>query len=180
MGHIRESIAKAVPWIEPVLDYFDWRKRVIAIIAGAGIAAWSFVKDLAWPAIITLGFAALVLMAYALIFPAFLKLVHVGVNPRPNQAIWKHKKQFVLFQAAYLLADREPNRNAAFMDGDAAAWYELLSEAIAKKEIRYVPTMFDPQHTFQDGYHPHFETPIEASELKKFCEARGRNPEFLK
>jgi hypothetical protein len=25
MGTIRNGIAKAVPWIEPLLDYFDWK-----------------------------------------------------------------------------------------------------------------------------------------------------------
>jgi hypothetical protein len=48
MGKIRTSFTKAVPWVEPVLDYFDWKKRLVALVAGLAIAVWSFVKDLPW------------------------------------------------------------------------------------------------------------------------------------
>jgi hypothetical protein len=46
-------------------------------------------------------------------------------------------------------------------------------------EMRRIPTAQDGMNTRPDGYHPTLETPVEASELKKFCMARGRNPEFL-
>jgi len=179
MGWVRDKIALSVPWIEPVLDYFDWRKRVIALAAGVILAGWSFVKDLPWPVIVVLTGAAIVIVAYALVFPAFVKLIHVGVDPRPNYSIWRHRKQFGLFEAAYLLADREPIREPAAINGDPAAWFGLLCEAVKHNEIKYVSTMYDPKHTFQDGYHPHMDTQLEAVELKKFCEARGRRPEFL-
>jgi hypothetical protein len=117
----KTKIIGAIPWIEPVLDYFDWRKRLLALLAGVAVIVWSVVKDLPWPVIVTLGAATVVIIAYGLIFPAFLKLVHVGVNPRPNQSIWKHKKQFALFQAACLLADVEPVRDPAMLGGDVAA-----------------------------------------------------------
>jgi hypothetical protein len=177
---IRESLAKAVPWIEPVLDYFDWKKRVVALAAGLGIAAWSFVKDLPWPVIVTLGILTVVAVAYALVFPAFIKLVHVGVQPRPNYSIWRHKKGFCLYEAAFLLADREPSRNFALINGDAAAWYVVLVESVKEGETKYVPQPDDGRHTFAGGYEPHVDTILDAAELKKFCAARGRDPEFLR
>jgi hypothetical protein len=176
----KEKIVGLVPWIEPVIDYFDWRKRLIALTAGIVLAVWSFVKDLPWPVIAVLTGATIVIVAYALVFPAFVKLIHVGVNPRPDYSIWKHRKAFALFEAAYLLADREPIRSPEAMVGSPAAWFGLLCEAISHKEIAYVPTIYDPQHTLKDGYHPHLDTPIAAAELKKFCEARSRYPEFLR
>jgi hypothetical protein len=47
MGAVRDKIAAIAPWIEPFLDYFDWRKQVVAFVAAVVVAAWSFVKDLA-------------------------------------------------------------------------------------------------------------------------------------
>ncbi|MGB7097364.1 MAG: hypothetical protein WBD95_01160 [Xanthobacteraceae bacterium] len=176
---LRDKIAAAVPWIEPVLDYFDWRKRFVAIAAGVGLAMWSFVKDLPWPVIVVLGAAAMVIVAYALVFPAFLKLVHVGVEPRPNNSIWRHRKEFLLYQAAYLLADHEPIRDPAALRGDSAAWFGVLHEAVSRKEIAYIPSQIDGKHTFGNEYHPHFDTKLSAEEVKKFCQARHRKPEFL-
>ena len=122
----------------------------------------------------------LVLMSYALVFPAFVKLIHVGIDPRLNSSIWRHRKQFNLVEAACLLADREPVVNPAMLNGDAAAWFVGLCEAIKMNEIKHVPNMFDGQHTFQDGYRPYAETIVDSSELKKYCEARDRSPEFLR
>jgi hypothetical protein len=59
-----ESIKKALPWVEPVLDYFGWKKRVVAIVAPVGVAGWSFVKGLPWPVIVTIAFSMLVMVAY--------------------------------------------------------------------------------------------------------------------
>jgi hypothetical protein len=180
MARLRDRIAQAVPWIEPVLDYFDWRKRIIALAAGVGLAVWSFVKDLAWPIIVVLGLATVVIVAYGLVFPAFIKLINVGVKPRPNHAIWKHKKDFTLIQAAFLLADREPVPNPAALNSDAAAWYEVLHEAIRKKEISHIRNAYDDRHTDRFGtFDPQTYTLIPLPELKKFCEAHDRHPEFL-
>jgi hypothetical protein len=130
--------------------------------------------------IVTSGLVTVVTIGYALVFPAFIKLVHVGIEPRPNYSIWRHKKRFYLFEAAYLLADREPIANMSFMTGDASAWYALLYEAIRENELPNVRQPIDSNFTYVgDGYKPHSETLIEAGELKKFCEKRGRNPEFL-
>ena len=74
MGAIRDSVTKAAPWIKPVLDYFDWKRRLAALVAGVAIAVWSFVKDLPWPIVVTLAIVMVVVVAYALVFPAFLKL----------------------------------------------------------------------------------------------------------
>ena len=70
MAGIRDKIVHAIPWIEPILDYFDWRKWVVVLLAGVVLAGWSFVKDLPWPVIVVLAFAATVHVAYALMFPA--------------------------------------------------------------------------------------------------------------
>ena len=87
MGKIRDRITAALPWADPLLDYFDWKKTVVAGVAAGAIGAWSFVKDLAWPIIVTLALTALVQTAYLLLFPAFVKLIHVGVKQRPNHSI---------------------------------------------------------------------------------------------
>ena len=177
---LRTKIATAIPWIEPILDYFDWRKRAVALVAAAGVGVWSFMKDLPWPVIFVLGFGMLVLTAYGLAFPAFIKLVNVGVKPRPNYSIWKHKKEFSLIQAAYLLADREP-AGTTLLNGDAAAWYEVLREAIQNKEIIHIPSEYDQRHTDLRGkFDPQTYTLIPAAPLKKFCEDRDRFPEFLR
>ena len=121
----------------------------------------------------------LVLTAYGLAFPAFIKLVNVGVRPRPNHSIWKHKSEFSLMQAAYLLADREPAGSTA-LNGDAAAWYEVLREAIQKKEVTYIKSAYDDRYTDISGkFDPQSYTQIPAAELKKFCAAKDRHPEFL-
>jgi hypothetical protein len=180
MGVVRDKITVLIPWIEPVLDYFDWRKRVIALAAGIALAGWSFVKDLPWPIIVVVGAAAMVIAAYALVFPAFVKLINVGVERRPNYSIWKHRKQFELYEAACLLAEREPVAVLSHMNGDSAAWLEGLKEAIRLKEIDYIRTVFDNRHIFSGIYHPYENTPIERAAFKKYCEARGRYPEFLR
>ena len=179
MTSIRERIARAIPWVEPILDYFDWRKRLVALLAGVAIAGWSFVKDLPWPVIVTLGLATIVTVAYGSMFPAFVRLIHVGVNPRPNYSIWKHKKQFSVSQAAYLLADREPVPNPSSIEGDAAAWYAVLYEAIKLKDLQYIGASTDSRYMFDDGFHAQTFTEITADSLKKFCESKGRKPEFL-
>jgi hypothetical protein len=175
---VREKITGAIPWIEPILDYFDRRKQVVTFVAAAFVAGWSFVKDLPWPVIVVLAGVTVVHVAYALAFPAFLRLVNIGIKPRPNYSIWKHKKGFTVLQAAYLLADREP-AGTTNINGDAAAWYEGLVEAVRKEEIRHVSSAFDKQHTNADGFTPQSWNQISAAELKKFCDARGRHPEFL-
>lgn len=174
-----ESIKKAIPWIEPVLDYFDWRKRVVAVFAAIGVAVWSVMKGLPWPAIVTMAFAMLVAMAYALVFPAFLKIVHVGYQPKPKPDIWRHKKKFELYQAAALLADAVPVESDSNMNPDAKAWYDQLIDAVRDREIVRLPGLFDDQHTYDDGYHPYENTIISKDEFRKFCNARGRSPEFL-
>jgi hypothetical protein len=179
MTTIRSRIAKAIPWLEPVLEYFDWRKRLVALFAAAIIAGWSYVKDLPWPTIIVLAALMLVTVAYALVFPAFLKIINLGAHPHPNHSIWKHKKQFQLFEAACLLGEQEPTNNFTIMSGDAKAWFAGLKESIRLNEIQYVPGLDDGRHTYQDGYHPHQFTVIDRAELKKYCTARGRKPEFL-
>jgi sensor histidine kinase regulating citrate/malate metabolism len=81
MARIKDTITHAIPWVEPILDYFDWRKQVIALVATLVIGVWSFVIELSWPAIIVLAFGMLVSAAYALTLPALIKLIHVGVEP---------------------------------------------------------------------------------------------------
>jgi len=180
MSNVRKRIAAAIPWIEPLLDYFDWRKRLLAIVAGVAMGAWSFVKDLSWPAIATLTFATLILMAYAVVFPAFIKLIHVGVTERPNASIWKHKKNFELYEAACLLANQPPTSAYSKMNGDARAWYGLLGEAITTKEIKYVLVSLDSRRFDENGeYSPYEHTIITREEFKKFCDTRNRSPEFL-
>ena len=174
-----ESIKKALPWIEPVLDYFDWKKRVVAIVAAIGVAGWSFVKGLPWPVIVTIAFAMLVMVAYALVFPAFLKVANIGYQPRPDANIWKHKKQYELYQAAALLANQIPTGAAGLMAPDTRAWYEQLRDAISDKEIQRITGPYDNQHTFNDRYVPYENTIITKAELKKFSDARDRAPEFL-
>src|SRR5665213_3222417 len=136
-----EGIRKAIPWIEPVLDYFDWKKQVVAVVAALALAGWSFVKGLPWPVIITVGFAVLVMTAYALAFPAFLKLVNVGVEPKPKPEIWKTKKQYSLSQAAILLAD-----TINFSNPDAQAWFFQLCDAINDGEMKRIQTPQDDQN----------------------------------
>jgi hypothetical protein len=175
---LKAKIASAVPWIEPVLDYFDWRKR---LVAGLAVAAWSFMKDLPWPVIFVLGFGMIVFTAYGLAFPAFIKLINTGVQPRPNHTIWRHKREFSLIESAFLLADREPNYGSVALSGDAAAWYALLHEAISKKEIANVPTDNDDRYTDRLGnFNAQPYTLITVADLKKFCEPRERFPEFLR
>ena len=181
MGSFRDKIVNALPWIEPVLDYFDWRKRAVALVAAVAIGVWSFVKDLPWPTIIVLGLGTLVLTAYALAFPAFIRLINVGVKARPNHAIWKHRKQFRLDEAACLLADVEPVHSYAAMDGDSKAWLSLLREAVEFQEIKRVigNKFHEEEHTIAGRYRADEDTIIVADEFRKFCDLRARKPEFL-
>lgn len=171
---IKDKVAAALPWIEPILDYFDWRKTVAAFLVTAALTLWSYAKELPAPVIAVLALATLIHVAYALAFPAFLRLVHVGVNPRPNYDIWRHKSQFALIQAACLLADREPNMNPVVLDGDAAAWFEVLSEAIQKGELDHIS-----RPNAQRNGNPQLYTQIEATKLKRFCTRRGLKSRFL-
>jgi len=179
MAGIREKLAHSIPWIEPLLDYFDWRKRVVSIVVGTALTVWSFLKDLPWPVILSIALITTVGTAYATVFPAFVKLINFGVNPRPNYAIWRHKKQFTLLQAAFLLADRQPVFDLTLVKGDAAAWYEVLREALITNELPHVPTNDRHSVGLDGSFVPQPQTPIEASALKEFCLKKGRRPEFL-
>jgi hypothetical protein len=137
-------------------------------------------KDLAWPVTAFLVFGAVVLMAYALVFPAFIRLINVGAKARPDHNIWKHRKQFRISEASCLLADAEPVYQVLEMDGKSRAWYFLLCEAIKLKEIKYVTSEYDGERrTGKDGYIPWENTVVTAESLRTFCETRGRGPEFL-
>jgi hypothetical protein len=180
MGKIRDGIRRAIPWIDPVIEYFDWKKSVTAAATAIVIGGWSFVKDLPWPVIITLVLSMLVQALYLLYFPAFLKVVHSGVKVRPNHNIWKHKRQFRLFEAACLLADAEPIDKRSQMDGDSRAWYSCLCEAVVLREIQRIPSRLDAGHDHGDGSCTPFEyTVIAAESLKQFSDARKLNPWFL-
>ena len=166
-----ESIKKAIPWIEPILDYFDWRKRIIALVIAGAIAGWSFMKGLPWPVIVTVAFSMLVMVAYALVFPAIVKIAHVGYHPRPNVEIWKHKKHFLLYEAACLLADTVPERVEDRMSADARAWLVVLADAVSAGEMK---------SNYEDGnQRPMMYTRVPRSELQAFCKAHHRSPEFL-
>lgn len=67
------------------------------------------------------------------------------------------------------------------MSGDAAAWFNLLVEALNKGELQRVQTRLDDQnHTFHEvGYRPHFDTCIDANELQKFCKKLSLSATFL-
>ena len=180
-----ESIKRTIPWVEPILDYFDWRQRVVSVVAAIGMAGWSFVKGLPWPVIVTIGFTVLVMTAYALVFPAIVKMANVGIRERPDPTIWKHSKTFRLFEAACLLADTIPNPNEAYMAPSAVAWLTQLCNALNANEYERVRSLDDDKaHSFlqNDGsflYRAHTFSVIHRDELSRFCRDRGRNPEFL-
>jgi hypothetical protein len=132
-------------------------------------------KDIPWPIIVTIALVVLVDTMYLMAFPDFLKLVHTVIKTRPNHNIWKHKRQFDLFEAACLLADADPISNLSKMDGESRAWYSGLCEAIRLNEFACIPSRFD-----EDRYTPNEHTGVTAENLKAFCIARGRKPEFLK
>ena len=77
------------------------------------------------------------------------------------------------------MADSEPAQSLSDIKGDSRAWFEGLCEALSLGEIKRVPTMFDDQRIYNGQYLPDENTVIAADELKKFCDARGRKPEFL-
>lgn len=173
MGAIKDTIRNAVPWAAPLLDYFDWRKRVIAGAVAATLFAWSYVKGLPWPVIVVLALTTLVAVAYALVLPGLVRLVNVGVRETPNIEIWKHKKQFRLCETACLLAGVVPVYTEMGMSPDALAWFVQLIEAVNFREI--TPSL-PPSPTRPLGLH----TEVGREELRKFCDARQRSPEFLK
>jgi hypothetical protein len=148
-------------------------------VAGVAVGAWSFMKDLPWPVIVTIGLVVIVHTMYLVVFPGFIRLINVGVKARPNPAIWRHKKQFELYQAAGLLADTDPVANDAQMSGDVRAWYEQLCDAVESSEIPYVKGVFDDQHIMKGKYFAYEHTVVTKESLKKFCESRNRKPEFL-
>jgi hypothetical protein len=172
MGKIRDGIRHTIPWIDPVLEYFDWKKQVTAAGVTIIVAGGSIVKDLPWPIIVTITLMVLVHTMYILAYPAFLKLVYTGVKARPDHNIWKHKRQFDLYEAACLLADAEPIPNSSKMDGDSRAWYSGLREAIKLNEIEHIPSGLNIAE-------PNEHTVITADSLRAFCRARKRLPEFL-
>ena len=101
---------------------------------------------------------------------------------KPNYSIWRHRSEYRLYEAAYLLADAEPNRNPASMIGDTAAWFNLLSEAMQKNELHRILTELDDSaHIFVGvGYQPHIDTRIEVVELRRFCKERAISAPFLR
>ena len=144
-----EGIKRTLPWIEPILDYFDWKKRVVSLVAAIGVGAWSFVKGLPWPVIVTLGFAVLVLTAYALVFPAILRMANVGFRERPDPSIWRHERKFRLFEAACLLADSVPVSNEYNMPASAVAWLTQMCNAINEGDYQRIKSaQDDEQHSF--------------------------------
>lgn len=174
MGAIRDTIRSAIPWADPLLDYFDWRKRLIASVCAIALFVWSYVRGLPWPVIVVLAFTTLVAVAYGLVLPSLVKLVNVGFQPSPNLDIWKHKKLFKLCEAACLLAGTVPVYQEMSMSADASAWFAQLCDAVKFNEISTIPPRKGP------GAYLGTHTEIDKEELKKFCEKRERSPEFLK
>lgn len=175
---IGDKIKRVMPWLNPFIEYFDWKKSAIASAVAASLAVWSFVKEQPWPTIIVLALAALVHMVYLIVFPQFIRLLNIGVKERPNSAIWKYKKNFELGQAACLLADINPTVFGK-MNGEARAWLDGLYEAIMLNEIKYTPSIFDGNHVVHGKIRPYAEMVIDRAEFKKYSEAKGQKPDFL-
>ncbi len=169
-----------MPWVEPLLDFFDWKKRVITVVFALVVFGWSFVNGLPWPVIIVIAFAMMVVSAYALVLPGLVRLVNVGYQAAPNTGIWRHKKKFLLCQGACLLANTVPVYLESEMSPDAHAWLVQFYDAVNSKEIEFVHSADDNRdHYFGGSYHPHTRTEITKETLIKFCRVRDRNPEFL-
>jgi hypothetical protein len=175
---LKQRILRIAPWLDPILEFFDWKKQVVATAFAAIMALWSYMQGLSWPVIVTIAFFILVHTLYLLLFPKFVALVNVGVRERPNFSVWKHKTHFELSQAACLMANIPPTLFSK-MTPDARAWLEVLYDAVRFRQMNYTPSIFDDQHTFADGYHPYAETKVTKEELKRYLKAKGRSLGFL-
>ena len=141
-----------------------------------GTSIWAYMQGVPTSIIAAIAFCIFVQAMYLTKLYEFTNVARKSRSP--NLEIWRHRNELRLCEAACLLADVEPD--LVMPDKNAQAWFGVLCEAIRKGELAYVRTMFDPSHTFQDGYRPYNETVISKDEFKKFVETRNLRNRFFK
>jgi hypothetical protein len=164
-----------------VYSWYSFAVGGFALAVGGGV--WLVTHGMPWPIAAMAAYCTVSAAMIVAMIPRFPRAV-IADSPlsKPNYSIWRHRAEYHLYEAAYLLADKEPNREPALMAGDAAAWFNLLSEAIKKNELQRIRTPLDDNaHTFPDaGYQPHFDTRIDIAELRRFGKQRGIAAPFLR
>jgi hypothetical protein len=167
-------------------SWYSFAAGGLALAIAGGI--WLVAHGVPWPLAAMAAYCTIVAAMYVVALPTVLSRANNSTSPisspisKPNYSIWKHRAELYLYEVAYLLADEEPNRAPERMVGDAAAWFNLLAEEIKRNELQRIQTDFDDKHHIflEIGYRPHFDTRIDASELKTFCKKRGLSPPFLR
>jgi hypothetical protein len=173
-------------FIRKAKEIYSWYSFAVGGVALATIGgAWLVSHGIPWPLAAMAAYCTIAAAMFVALIPTFRReaggVVATQIS-KPNYSIWRHRAEYYLYEAAYLLADMEPSRNPALMAGDVAAWFNLLSEAIKKNELRRIQTAPDDNaHIFIDrGYEPHFDTRIDITELRRFCSQRGISAPFLR
>jgi len=166
-----------------VYSWYSFAAGGFALAVAGGV--WLVSHGIPWPLAAMAGYCTVSAAFVVALIPSLLRRTNDSADiqiSKPNYSIWRHRREYHLYEAAYLLADSEPNRRPELMSGDAAAWFNLLSEAIKEDELKRIQiTQDDNANTFPgSGYKPHFDTRVDAAELRRFCEQRGITARFLR
>ena len=166
-----------------IYSWYSFAAGGFALAIAGG--AWLVTHGIPWPLAAMAAYCTTVAAMFVALIPALRRETSgavVAETAKPNYSIWQHRTEYHLYEAAYLLANMEPNRDPVLMTGDAAAWFNLLSEAIKKNELARIQTKLDNDANIfmESGYRPHFDTRIDLVELRRFCKQHKISAPFLR
>lgn len=172
--------------VKKAKEIYSWYSFAAGGVALAiGGVVWLVTHGIPWPLAAMAAYCTVSAAIVVAVIPNLLSrtsnVPHVQIS-KPNYSIWRHRTEYHLYEVAYLLAGSDPIRAPEMMNGEAAAWFNLLSEAISKDELQRIRIPLDDSANIfmGSGYRPHFDTRIDAAELSKFCKERGISQQFLR
>jgi hypothetical protein len=182
LGFLRRCIdAIGTLWL--LLGWFGLSTTIVSLLTVVGGSAWAMATGIAAPIVLMAAFCTITAGAYLALVPmAYRALQRAQDSPtrvRPDPEIWRHMPRLKLYEAACLLADVEPDIPIVSRPGDPNGWYRALCEAVRDNELAHVPTAFDSQHTYAEGYRPYEETVVGRVGLQRFAANRGAKRAFL-
>lgn len=177
LARLSDWFRETVLWthvIAIVLEWLGWQSLVISFVFSIAGAVGGVMQGIPLSISLMAAFCVFVAAIYLFQIPSFVRATReVRSQERPDPDVWRHVERMTLAQTACLLANITPQGAAAVPRGDAAGWYEALKGAVASDEMKRIPTTFDGQNTFSDGYHPHNETLVSREEIIKFVKKRN-------
>ena len=183
MGKIAERFKETILWthvLGVLIEWFGWKQLLFGFLLSAVGTAAGIMQSLPISIVAMAAFCVFVAALYLTQFPAYARATkELKPKQRADPDIWRHLPRLTLAQAACLLADVTPKGETMIPSGDADGYYHALRNAVIAGEIAHVRTIYDDEHTFMDGYHPHSGTLISREDLLRFAAKRKIHRAFL-